>query len=179
MLKAMTAHAILTAIGPDRPGLVDEVSAVIFRHGGNIADSRMVNLRGQFAMMLLVGADHAALQALEAELPQLEAATHLRCQLHPAGEPADTAAAMPFRLCATALDQPGLVHRICTVLHEADVNIESMQTSLSHAPVTGSPLFEMELVLSVPRSVSLAHLRRSLDELCDRINVDYQLNAMP
>jgi glycine cleavage system transcriptional repressor len=53
-------HAILTAIGADRPGLVEEVSQFIFAHGGNIADSRMVNLRGQFAMMndARRGADH-------------------------------------------------------------------------------------------------------------------------
>ena len=51
----MTHHAILTALGTDRPGLVDEVSQFIFEHGGNIEDSRMVNLRGQFAIMLLLG----------------------------------------------------------------------------------------------------------------------------
>src|SRR5688572_18728250 len=48
-------HVILTAIGTDRPGLVDEVSRYIFDRGGNIEDSRMVNFRGQFAMMVLVG----------------------------------------------------------------------------------------------------------------------------
>ena len=46
----MTHHAILTALGTDRPGLVDEVSQFIFQHGGNIEDSRMLNLRGQFAI---------------------------------------------------------------------------------------------------------------------------------
>ena len=43
------AHAILTAIGVDRAGLVDEISRYIFDRGGNIEESRMVNLRGQFA----------------------------------------------------------------------------------------------------------------------------------
>ena len=51
------AHAILTALGIDRPGLVDEVSRFIYDRGGNIEDSRMVNLRGQFAIMVLVGGD--------------------------------------------------------------------------------------------------------------------------
>jgi glycine cleavage system regulatory protein len=55
-------HAILTAIGTDRPGIVDEVSQFIFDRGGNIEDSRMVNLRGQFAIMVLVGGGGAGVR---------------------------------------------------------------------------------------------------------------------
>jgi predicted amino acid-binding ACT domain protein len=50
----MDHHAVLTAIGADRPGLVDEVSAYVLERGGNLEDSRMLNLHGQFAMMMLV-----------------------------------------------------------------------------------------------------------------------------
>src|SRR5690242_8539068 len=62
------SHAILTALGADRPGLVDEVSRFIFERGGNIEDSRMVNLSGQFAMMVLLGGDEPALSKIRAEL---------------------------------------------------------------------------------------------------------------
>lgn len=61
-------HAILTAIGADRPGLVDEVSEFIFARGGNIEDSRMVNLRGQFAMMVLIGALEQTISRLKSEI---------------------------------------------------------------------------------------------------------------
>jgi predicted amino acid-binding ACT domain protein len=59
-LPLMTQHAILTAVGDDRPGLVDDVTRFIFERGGNIEDSRMVNLRGQFAMMVLIGGTRCA-----------------------------------------------------------------------------------------------------------------------
>ena len=61
----MTTHAVLTAIGADRPGLVEEVSEFVFKHGGNIEDSRMANLRGQFTMMLLVNAPGDALRKMQ------------------------------------------------------------------------------------------------------------------
>ncbi len=60
----MDHHAVLTAIGADRPGLVDEVSAYVLERGGNLEDSRMVNLHGQFAMMLLVSGDEDAIDRL-------------------------------------------------------------------------------------------------------------------
>src|SRR5271169_4227709 len=43
---------VLTLIGPDRPGLVEAVAAVIASHGGNWLESRMTRLAGQFAGVL-------------------------------------------------------------------------------------------------------------------------------
>ena len=169
-------HAILTAIGADRPGLVDEVSQFIFELGGNIADSRMVNLRGQFAMMVLIGGDDATVAKVRSELPRLGKQTGLQADLRPAAATSATAAsALPYRLTATAMDQPGLVHRISHVLRTNNVNIESLETTLAAAPVTGAPLFEMELVVSVPKTTPIGKLREQLASLCDELNVDWNL----
>ena len=175
----MTHHAIFTAIGSDRPGLVDEVSQFIFERGGNIEDSRMVNLRGQFAMMVLVGGEDAALAKIRAELGYFSHATHLHAELKSIDAPKPAAgAAMPYRLTATAMDQAGLVHRIAHTLRTLDVNIESMDTQLSAAPITGAPMFEMELLMSVPRTTPIAKLRDHLATLCDELNIDWQLAAL-
>src|SRR5438105_15133644 len=103
-------HAILTALGADRPGIVDEVSQFLFERGGNIEDSRMVNLRGQFAMMVLIGGEEAALARIRNELGQFAQSARLFAQVAPtdADRPA-APQAMPYRLTATAMDQAGLV----------------------------------------------------------------------
>jgi glycine cleavage system transcriptional repressor len=46
-------NIVLTAIGADRPGLVEEVSEFVLARGGSIEDSRMANLQGQFAIITL------------------------------------------------------------------------------------------------------------------------------
>ena len=43
------ASIVLTIIGDDRPGLVDTLSAVIAKHGGNWEESRMACIRKQFS----------------------------------------------------------------------------------------------------------------------------------
>jgi glycine cleavage system transcriptional repressor len=175
----MIHHAVLTAIGADRPGLVDDVSQFILQAGGNIEDSRMVNLHGQFAMMLLVGALAPALTKLETLLPQLQEQTHLHAELHRADvSPRPPRAAIPCHLSATAMDQPGLVHRIANLLKAMDINIEDLRTSLTNAPITGTPLFELELTMSVPAELPLSRLRQSLGALCDQLNIDWQLRAV-
>src|SRR4030095_12160164 len=98
-------HAILTAIGADRPGLVDEVSEFIFQRGGNIEDSRMVNLRGQLAMMVLSRCPPPTTPRLKSELWQLKQQSGLQIELRPASASTTASAqAIPYRLTATAID---------------------------------------------------------------------------
>jgi len=170
-------HAILTAVGTDRPGLVDEVSRFIFDRAGNIEDSRMVNLRGQFAMMVLVAGTEEMMDRLRSDLGQMAQSSRLHVELRPAQEPqaARIGAAMPYRLVATAIDQPGLVHRVSHALREMQINIENLDTHLTPAPYTGSPLFEMELILAVPRGAPISQLRQRLGAVCDEMNIDWEL----
>ena len=58
------------------------------------------------------------------------------------------------------------------------VNIESLETRLSPAPYTGSPVFEMEAVLAVPRSTPINRLRQKLGEACDGMNMDWELSGV-
>ena len=177
------AHAILTAIGVDRAGLVDEVSQFIYDRGGNIEDSRMVNLRGQFAIMLLVGGDEAVIGKLRHEQSRLAESSGLQVEVRPTadrpGAPPSTAAgALPFRFVATAVDRAGIVHEVSHLLRELNVNIESLETRLSPAPYTGSPVFEMEAVLAVPRSTPVNQLRQRLAAACDGMNMDWDLSGL-
>lgn len=178
-MSGTTHYAVLTAIGADRPGLVDEVTAFILRCGGNLEESRLVNLHGQFAMMLLVTGDAAAMDGLREGLDELARDSGVHAQLTPADQGGSAVAArLPYRLTTTAMDHPGLVQSVAHALRALDVNIESAETTLAHAPVTGAPVFAMELVVSVPAGLAVAELREAVGEVCDTLNMDWQLAAL-
>jgi glycine cleavage system transcriptional repressor len=176
----MDHHAVLTAIGADRPGLVDEVSAYVVERGGNLEDSRMVNLHGQFAMMMLVSGGPSALERLKRDLETLKTGSAIHADLVAADMPsaAAPAPAIPYRLATTAMDHPGLVRSVAHVLRELGVNIESAETTLAQAPITGTPLFEMELVVAVPTGTPVAKLREAVGRVCDELNIDWRLTAV-
>src|SRR5581483_2917984 len=77
-------HSVLAVIGADRVGLVDEVSEFVLARGGSIEDSRMVNLRGQFAIIMLVAGTGEALDRLDADLEALRSGSDVHAQLTPA-----------------------------------------------------------------------------------------------
>lgn len=174
----MQRHGVLTVVGADRVGLVDEVSEFVLARGGSVEDSRMVNLRGQFAIIMLVGGAQDALDRLGDDLDDLRAESSVHAELTPAATERPTRPAMPFRLTGRALDQAGLVHSVAHALRSLDVSIESMDTTLEAAPITGSPVFAMELIVAVPVETSVARLRDTLADVCDPLNIDWHLAAL-
>ncbi|MCX5660327.1 MAG: hypothetical protein NTW19_11480 [Planctomycetota bacterium] len=171
------AEIVITAVGPDRPGLVNELSGFLLEAGANIADSRMVNLRGQFAVLLLIEANDAEAQNIRHGVVAAGSKIGLHVTLGPDAPPAGRAGGgVPFRLRTYAMDQPGIVHRLTHLLHRRGVNIEELQTRLQPGSYTGTPLFTMEMRLTVPTGVAVKQLRTELEELCGSLNCDVDLD---
>jgi len=170
----MKTYAVLTGVGPDRPGLVDEVSAYLAEREINLEESRMAVLGGEFALILLASGAEAAIADLRKNLSQLGRATGLEFSLKPTRPPSERPAgpALPYRLLAQSLDHPGIVHEITRALHARGVNIESLETHVRPAPVSGAPVFELEARVSVPAETKATRLRAELLEVADQFNLD-------
>jgi len=169
-------RTVLTAIGEDRPGLVEEVSEFVFARGGSIEDSRMANMQGQFAIVMVIGGTHQAIDQITTDLETLSLKTGIHARLTPAARAGfEATRRLPYRLTGRALDQSGLVHLVANRLHSLNVNIENMETALEAAPVTGAPIFAMDLVIAVPYDAPIQKLRDELAAVCDSLNIDWQL----
>jgi len=163
---------ILNALGPDRPGIVGQVTGHLHAAGANVLDSRMVNLRGQFAIILLIEAESTYLEKLRQSLPTLAEKIGLRLTLTDAAPAATPVKGIPFKLKTYSLDQPGIIHKISDLLREQGVNIEELSARQESAPFAGDPLFLMEMRLTLPAGASISTLRSKLNTLCDTLNCD-------
>ena len=83
----MTQLIVLSVIGTDRAGIVQEISRVILDCGGNIEESRMTALGAEFAMLLLVSGNWHTLTKLESGLDKLTEDGTLTIHLKKTGEP--------------------------------------------------------------------------------------------
>ena len=168
------SQLILTAVGNDRPGLVGELTGHLHAAGANIFDSRMVNLRGRFAVIMLFDApDAAAIKPQPSPRrrtcrPDLQIADH-----GPAAPPRHPG--LPFRLKTYSLDQPGLVHRVSEVLRAHGVNIEDLSARQESAAFAGDALFILEMRITVPPALPVRKLREDLEFACEKLNADLDL----
>ncbi len=172
------AELVITAIGPDRPGLVDEFTGALLDAGGNVADSRMMHLRGEFAMMLLTEVDDGAVDSVSSALKQAGESIGLSVTITLQQTASSPASGVTFRLRISAMDKPGIVHRITHLLHERCVNIEELETNLEPGAYGGTPQFTMSLCMTVPADVEVQQLHGDLQSLCDSINCDVDMEPV-
>jgi glycine cleavage system transcriptional repressor len=84
---------------------------------------------------------------------------------------------LPYKLTASCMDHPGIVYKISNVLSSLGVNIESMETKTYSAPISGTPIFQLEADLAVPARTNIAQLRERFAEIQREENIDIDLAA--
>jgi len=169
------AQLIVTAVGADRPGLVGELAGKLHEMGANIIDTRMVNLRGQFAVLVLLEAEPAPAATIKSSANRLAEDTRLRISVVDHTSSVAATQGLPFKLKTYSMDQPGLVAKIADVLRRHHVNIEELTARQESAPFAGSLLFTLEARLTVPANVPVRTLRSELQAVCDKLNCDLDL----
>jgi glycine cleavage system transcriptional repressor len=169
-------HLILTAVGPDQVGLVERISEFISRHACNIEDSKMAVFCGEFAVIMLISGEGAALVKVARDYREIEAETGLSIAIKTPSTRMAPQSFLPYKLKASCMDHPGIVYHISGVLSSLGINIESMETKTYAAPVSGTPIFQLEATLAVPASTNINQLRGRFNEIQRDENIDIDLS---
>jgi glycine cleavage system transcriptional repressor len=168
-------HLILTAVGPDKVGLVEKISEFIARHGCNIEDSKMAVFCGEFAVIILITGAGGDLMRIANAYRELEIQTGLTIALKTPAVRKAAEPLLPYRLTASCMDHPGIVHKLSQVLSNFGVNIESMETKTYAAPDSGTPIFSLEALVSVPAKTDINLLRARFTDIQREENIDIEL----
>jgi len=170
-------NLILTAAGPDKIGLVEKISEYVFRHGCNIEDSKMAVFCGEFALILLVSGESQGLLKIANNYNELGAQTGLSIWVKTPAKKKTGESSLPYKLAASCMDHPGIVHRLSSILSNHGVNIEALETKTYAAPVSGTPIFRLEAVISVPTRLNINALRARFEDVAREENIDIEISA--
>ena len=171
----MITKLVISALGADRPGIVDKLSNIIYDHALNIEDSRMSVLGGEFAILLLVSGEQSAIDTLQAQAAEIEQALQMSLLLKPTTESNTGVNTIPYSVEVAALDNPGIVRNIASFFSSQNINIVNLQTEKYSAPHTGSPMFALHMTIGVSAEASIAKLREAFMNFCDDLNLDAEL----
>lgn len=168
-------YVVFTAVGPDRPGLVNEISALIREAGANVEDSRMAILGGEFAILMLLSGPAEAIERTKQLGARIESELKLHCILKETSRVVAPSDYLLYRIRVSGADRPGIVQAIASILASRGINVASLESRVTYAPLSGSPMFVLEADLHVPSKLVLSELRSQLAAACEEENLDFSL----
>lgn len=177
-MPAKKNFLVISALGKDRSGIVDQLSKTILDHDCNVADSRMTVLGGEFAILLLIEGNWNTLAKLEDAIPALEQQLELTIIAKRTKERSSDTALLPYGVDVVSLDHPGIVHHLASFFSRRSINIEDMVTSSYAAAHTGTPMFSVHMTVGIPSHLHIATLRDEFMEFCDSLNLDAVLEPV-
>jgi glycine cleavage system transcriptional repressor len=174
----MRKNIVLALTGPDRVGIVASVTEILVKYGGNVETSRMTRLGGEFAMLILVSAEEKQLGNLELGVKSLrEQGFQVTTKQTELDIEQKYVGWLPYQIEVHGADQEGIVHQVAHYLTQRGINIETMDTGIVPAPMSGTLFFSMSAVVLVPPNLSYKNWQADLDEVADQLNVEIKVSA--
>ena len=161
----------ITAIGPDRAGVIRDLSQAVSGSGGSIRESRMIALGSDFAVLMLVAGNWHSVNKIRDRLTQLQRDTGVAVTVRDT-EPRSLEPSAPYNVDVVALDQEGIVLRLSSFFANRNLEIAEMNTRRYNAPHTGAAMFSVQMTVNLPGTVHVATLREEFLDFCDEHNLD-------
>lgn len=176
----MRSYIVISSMGPDRPGLAREIAEFFTARGINIERSRGCVLGNEFGMIILTSGKTDDIERLISDLDSLRKKTSLDIHVRKTKAPGhrDVMPSIPYKLIATSIDHPGIIHQICKVLQARGVNVDDISTNVDHNPVTGANIFQMVCYFSLPPAVKIFDLKNDFNRISDEYNIDIRFDAV-
>ena len=163
----MNCDLIMTVLGSDRQGLVNQLAETVTDHGGNWLESRMARLAGQFAGIARIQCPEDKVDALVAALKE----TGVNIQV--ARETSrDSPSLRMVQIEVMGNDRPGIVRELTTAISKAGGNVEEFSTALESAPMSGQLMFRAQGTVAIDPNDSLDKLQEAIEQLGEDLTVD-------
>jgi len=171
----MKKFLVISALGKDQSGIVKQLSKAILDSGCNVEDSRMTVLGGEFALIELISGHWSAVAKLENQLPAIEKKLELTIVAKHTEPRATRKDMVPYMVDVVVMDHPGIVHDVAEFFAGRNINIEELSSWTYPAAHTGTPMFSLNMTISVPADLNIGRLRQEFTEFCDYLNLDATL----
>ena len=161
---------ILTVIGQDKAGLVEQLATVIASHQGNWMASNLSHLGGYFAGILQLEVSEEHVFALTTELERMsdldiKIQQGLESVIHPDKQ---------LQFVITGNDRPGIVRELSSVMKHKGANIIHFESSKQGAPNWGVPLFHAIATVELPAGLNKDEVVKALEAIASDVVVDIE-----
>jgi glycine cleavage system transcriptional repressor len=174
----MGQRFIMTAFGKDRPGIVADVTRILYENGCNLEDNSMTLLADEFTLILLFSANSSGVQEqLGLDCRRLEREKGISAFLRPleARQGTAPAAGITAILHVEGMDQAGIVYKISQFLADQGINIVDLKSVVQASPESGAAIYRMNITVQIPAGTMLDRVESGLTSVAQELHVEISL----
>ena len=186
--RGAVARYVITSFGPDRPGIVSAITRQVVNARGNVEESRMARLHGDFTISMLVSfaRDGSTAENVEKFTSALAEIEGLTTSVRESSEikksrtsgMSDNERTAYNRILLRGTDFPGLTNTFAEFLAARNINIESMSTDTQPASFGQEDLFIIEALVKLTSDCEVKNtkaLTAALQTLERNLGVDIEV----
>ena len=170
----MSKQMVISVMSKDRPGIIADITTVIFELDGDLADLNQSVLGGYFSMILIAKFDDKITpEDLLAGFSHIQSETKIEANIKEMEDTLETEKEkLPLEtyiVTAQAENRKGLVKIMGDFFYSKNINVLDLVTTLDDT------LYTMIFQIDLSHIASLMDIRKELDLLADKKNVELVL----
>ena len=172
--------AVISVLGPDRPGIIAAVTRVLFEKDCNIENVSQTIIQSEFSGIFIVGMPTSETvqglhKSLEEELSRLSLHVYVK-PLDPSGSGFSFTKCEQFIITTRGPDAKGLVARITEIMARYGVNVTNLQAIFKGGtdPDSNIMIYEVDIPCDIDQRSLYKDLRDKAAELSLSIDIQHR-----
>ncbi|NIY49035.1 glycine cleavage system transcriptional repressor [Cedecea colo] len=171
-------YLVITALGADRPGIVNTITRHVSSCGCNIEDSRLAMLGEEFTFIMLLSGSWNAITLIESTLPLKGAELDLLIVMKRTA--AQDRPAMPATVWVQVevTDSPHLIERFTDLFDTHHMNIAELVSRTQPAQDNVPPQLYIQITAHSPASEDAVIIEQAFKALCTELNAQGTISVV-
>ncbi|MDX7987628.1 glycine cleavage system transcriptional repressor [Xenorhabdus sp. 12] len=161
---------VITALGTDRPGIVNTITRLVSTCGCNIEDSRLAMFGEEFTFIMLLSGSWNAITLIESTLPQKGAELELLVVMKRTRCGIQTKFPSAITVKVDVDDSPGIVERFTNLFTTQNLNIAELVSKTHPAEGNLPARLQIQITGHHPLDDNGSIFKETFQQLCAELN---------
>ncbi len=163
-------HLVITALGVDRPGIVNTITRHVSSCGCNIEDSRLAMLGDEFTFIMLLSGSWNAITLIESTLPMKGAELELLIVMKRTNARVTPPMPATVWVQVEVPDSPHIIERFTDLFDKHQMNIAELVSRIQPAQEGIPPTLYVQMTAHSPDNHASAPFEQAFNKLCEELH---------
>ncbi|WP_220496911.1 glycine cleavage system transcriptional repressor [Serratia sp. OS31] len=172
-------YLVITALGADRPGIVNAITRHVSSCGCNIEDSRLAMLGEEFTFIMLLSGSWNAITLIESTLPQKGAELELLIVMKRTNSSHERPP-MPATVWVQVevKDSPHIIERFTDLFDSSQMNIAELVSRTQPAEGDLPPQLYIQITAHSPGNQDASNIEQAFHRLCTELKAQGSISVV-